>query len=127
MIPAELIEKTTRKTHGLADAVEQIRVKHVSGKISTVGLKTYEQGRKSFEGTARHLIWCDEEPPGDCYQEMKMRLLTTNGCIYTTFTPLRGMSDVVKSFLEPDSAAMRTVKFYVQAGWRDAPHLNEEA
>jgi phage terminase large subunit-like protein len=127
MIPAELIEKTTRKMHGLADAVEQIRVKHVSGKISTVGLKTYEQGRKSFEGTARHLIWCDEEPPGDCYQEMKMRLLTTNGCIYTTFTPLRGMSDVVKSFLEPDNAAMRAVKYYVQAGWGDAPHLNEEA
>jgi phage terminase large subunit-like protein len=95
--------------------------------VSTVGLKTYEQGRKSFEGTAKDWIWDDEEPPADVYDEQKMRLLTTNGCIYTTFTPLRGMSDVVKSFLEPDNDAMRAVKFYVQAGWRDAPHLNEEA
>lgn len=127
MIPSELIERTTRKSHGLADAVEQIYVKHVSGKTSTVGLKTYEQGRASFEGTAKHFVWCDEEPPADCYDEMKMRLLTTRGCIYTTFTPLRGVSAVVKSFTEPDNDEMRAVKFYVQAGWQDAPHLDEKA
>jgi hypothetical protein len=30
------------------------------------GLKSYEQGRQSFEGTAKHGIWDDEEPPDGC-------------------------------------------------------------
>ena len=35
---------------------------------------------------------------------------TTGGVLYTTFTPLAGSSDVVKSFLEPDSDEARVVK-----------------
>jgi phage terminase large subunit-like protein len=86
----------------------------------------YEQGRKSFEGTAKDFIWCDEEPPEACYTEMLMRTMTTKGIVYITFTPLQGMSEVVKGFLEPDNKAAAQYKFYVQAGWKDVPHLDED-
>ncbi len=70
------------------------------------------------------MIWCDEEPPADCYTEMLYRTLTTQGVVMTTFTPLQGMSEVVTGFLEPTEAA-RAHKCYIQAGWRDVPHLTE--
>lgn len=125
MIPAHLITHTTRRPHGLPGSLEQIWVKHVSGGVSTCGFKAYEQGRQSFEGTAKHGAWCDEEPPQDCYTEMLYRTMTTEGIVYTTFTPLQGMSDVVRGFLEPEREEAKTYKIMIQAGWDDVPHLAE--
>ena len=126
MIPGHLILHTTPRPHGMPDSLEGIWVRHISGGISKVALKTYEQGRKSFEGTSKHFIWCDEEPPEACYTEMVMRTLTTKGKVYVTFTPLQGMSEVVMGFLEPATEEAKHYKFYVQAGWKDVPHLDEE-
>lgn len=98
LIPGKLILGTTPKT-GIPDAVDTIKVKHVSGGISTCGLKSYKQGRDGFEGTEKHGIWLDEEPPLDIYGECLIRTATTNGIVYITFTPLEGMSETVMSFL----------------------------
>ena len=84
---------------GVADLVDTIKVRHKLGGWSELGLKSYQQGRGSFEGTARHLIWFDEEPPLDVYGEALIRTATTKGLIMLTFTPLEGLSDVVQSFL----------------------------
>src|SRR5215510_2646907 len=35
---------------GVADQLDIIKVKHVSGGISTIGLKTYQSGREKFQG-----------------------------------------------------------------------------
>jgi phage terminase large subunit-like protein len=124
MIPAHLII-TTQTARGLPGALEGAVVQHVSGGQSIVGLKTYEQGRQSFEGTAKHVIWNDEEPPADVYTEQLYRTITTKGIVLVTFTPLQGMSEVVTGFLEPASDAARQFKWFVQAGWQDVPHLDE--
>lgn len=84
---------------GVADLVDVIKVRHKAGGWSELGLKSYQQGRGSFEGTARHVIWFDEEPPMDVYGEALIRTATTKGLIMLTFTPLEGMSDVVQEFL----------------------------
>jgi phage terminase large subunit-like protein len=126
MIPGDLILHTTPRPHGMPNSKESIWVRHKSGGISKVALKTYEQGRKSFEGTAKHWIWCDEEPPEACYTEMLLRTMTTRGIVWVTFTPLQGMSEVVKGFLEPDNPAAGNYKYWVQAGWDHAPHLDED-
>nr|WP_255630931.1 terminase family protein [Novosphingobium sp. FKTRR1] len=107
MIPKDAIISATwkRGVDGLADVV---KVKHVSGGTSTIGLKSYDQGRRVFQGTAKHWIWLDEEPPADVYGEALIRLMTTKGLMLITFTPLLGLSDVVLSFLEAESAARET-------------------
>ena len=84
---------------GVSDLADTIRVRHVSGGWSVLGFKSYQQGRGSFEGTAQHGIWLDEEPPMDVYGECIIRTATTNGLVLLTFTPLAGMSDVVMSFM----------------------------
>lgn len=103
MIPGKLLGKPTWK-QGVADLVDTIKVKHVSGGWSTLGLKSYQQGRGSFEGTAQHGAWLDEEPPEDVYGEVLIRTATTNGLVMLTFTPLAGLSDVVLGFM-PGAAA----------------------
>lgn len=125
MIPSELVVDVSRRPHGLPGSLETIWVRHVTGGNSQLGLKMYEQGRRSFEGTAKHVIWCDEEPPEDCYTEMLYRTLTTQGITMVTFTPLQGMSAVVRGFLQPDSETAARHKVVIQAGWADVPHLEE--
>lgn len=98
MIPGECIGPTTRKT-GFPNAIETASIRHVSGKFSRLRFKSYVQGRKSFQGTEQDLIWLDEEPPEDVYNECLIRTMTTNGIVLTTFTPLEGITPVVLSFL----------------------------
>jgi phage terminase large subunit-like protein len=98
MIPKHLLRKIT-PAQGIPDAVKDIQIKHISGYLSNLSLKTYKAGRDSFEGTTRHVVWFDEEPPLDVYTEALMRTMTTQGLIMCTFTPLLGISDVVKEFL----------------------------
>lgn len=84
---------------GVQDLIDTIKIKHKSGGWSKLGLKSYQQGRGAFEGTAQHVIWDDEEPPLDVYGEQIIRTATTKGRLMLTFTPLEGMSEVVQQFL----------------------------
>jgi phage terminase large subunit-like protein len=126
MLPWEALATKPTTRQGVANALDTVWVHHKSGGYSQLGLKTYAQGRSSFEGTAKHVIWCDEEPPLDCYSEMLFRTPTVRGIIYTTFTPLQGMSDVVKSFVRPEKPESKQYKWFIQAGWDDVPHIDEE-
>jgi phage terminase large subunit-like protein len=98
LIPGKLIEGYTRRM-GVPDAIQSVGVKHVSGGISKIGLKSYDQKRKSFQGTAKEVIWLDEESSMEIYTECLLRTMTTEGLMILTFTPLLGISDVVKAFL----------------------------
>lgn len=98
LIPAEDIGTITWK-RGVADLIDTARIRSRFGGWSTLGLKSYEQGRGAFEGTAKHLIWDDEESPLPIYGEQRMRTMTTRGHMLLTFTPLEGMSEVVQAFL----------------------------
>lgn len=88
---------------GVSDLADTVHVKHVSGEWSEVGLKSYQQGRGSFEGTERHGIWLDEEPPLEVYSECLIRTATTNGMVYITFTPLEGTTGTVLMFINPEA------------------------
>lgn len=98
LIPVEDIGAITWK-RGVADFIDTAKVRHRAGGWSTIGLKSYEQGRGGFEGTEQDIIWDDEEPPQDIREEQGIRLMTTRGHLLSTFTPMEGMSVVVQEFL----------------------------
>lgn len=103
LIPPELILKTSPKA-GVPGAVGKVRVQHASGGVSVLGFKSYDQGRRAFQGTKRDFIWFDEEPPFSVYGEALMRTASTEpgkpgGLMICTFTPLEGMSETVLYFL----------------------------
>jgi phage terminase large subunit-like protein len=126
MIPGDLLLRRTVK-HGLADAFESVFVRHVSGGISTLQFKSYDQGREAFQGTRQHRIHLDEEPKLEIYTECLLRLLSTvpgepNGSLVLTETPLLGVSELMISYLpdlspEPDTAPT--------SGW-DLGEIDEE-
>lgn len=98
MIPAETIIKPVAKPN-VPEAIETVYIRHESGGESVLTLKSYEQGRESFQGSEKHVIWLDEECPRSVYTECLMRTMTTNGLIIVTFTPLLGMTELIKDFL----------------------------
>ena len=105
LIPSDTIEGDPVMRSGVTGGVDYARIKHVSGGMSVVGFKAFDQGRKTFQGTAKHLIWLDEESPRPVYDECMIRLATTNGLMMVTFTPLLGLSEVALMFL-PELAPM---------------------
>lgn len=102
LVPGDDIGAITWK-QGVQDLIDTIKVKHYTDGVfdgwSTLGIKSYQQGRGAFEGTEQDGIWLDEEPPLDIYGECLIRTATTDGLIYITFTPLDGMTPTALSFL----------------------------
>jgi phage terminase large subunit-like protein len=107
MIPKHLI---------VDNAVETIYVQHVEKEhgahcVSTLTLKSYDQRREAFQGTAQHVILLDEEVPQDIYTECLLRTMVLPGqenrpladremgIVMLTFTPLMGLTPVVLSFM----------------------------
>lgn len=125
MIPLDRIVHYTRRPHGLPGTIDTVWVKHITGGMAVIQFKAYEQGRKSFEGTAKQGVWCDEEPPEDVYIEALYRTTTTGGLVLVTFTPLQGMTKVVQGFIDADDEA-RKYKVWIGAGWDDVPHLDAD-
>jgi len=98
MLPGAALLKVTRR-QGIAEAVDQIYVRHVSGGTSVLTLKSYQEGRESCQGAGLDLVWLDEEAPSSIYDECLVRLMVNAGCIMSTFTPLKGLTDLVLRFL----------------------------
>lgn len=102
IIPKEdLLDKSMGR--GVTDGIDELQVQHydADGKkdgISRIVFKSYEQGRKTFQGDTIDWGWGDEESEkGEVYNEFLTRL-RGDGVIYTTFTPLFGPTDFVNSF-----------------------------
>ena len=107
------------------------KIQHKSGGTSQLRFKSYEQGRKTFQGAKIHVLHMDEEPPRDIYIEGLMRTMATDdkhyGMVLLTMTPLMGLTAMVQQFYEPlTEGCVSNNKFYIQASWQDNPHLIEE-
>ena len=100
LIPKDLIVGDPLPKSGIPKAFEEIKVRHVSGGVSRLKLRSYDQGRRIFQGSEEELIWFDEEVPEDVYSEGLIRTMTTNGLLIMTFTPLMGLTPLVVSFME---------------------------
>lgn len=98
-IPADLIIDVKR-AQGVADSIDMVSVKHISGGISRLYFKSYEKGRSKLQGETLDFAALDEEPPLDIYTEVLTRTNATKGIVWITFTPLLGMSEVVRMFLQ---------------------------
>ncbi len=86
--------------HGAGGALDKVRVKHVSGGISEITFKSYDQDRAKWQGETLDFVWCDEEPPLGHYVEAMARCIATDGLLFSTFTPLSGMLNVIPRFRE---------------------------
>ena len=103
LIPADKIISTTPRS-GVPDAVDTVSVKHSSGQTWRLAFKSYDQGRESFQASKVGVVLFDEEPPIQIYTEGLTRTMSTipgqpSGLVLCTFTPLKGLSGVVLSYM----------------------------
>lgn len=116
-----LIGKPTTRQAGVKDVVDKFEIRHKSGGISTCILKTYEQGWQKWQGTAPHVVWCDEEPDDYMiYSEAQTRVLSSGGIVLVTFTPLLGVTELVEHFQKGGPGI-----FLIGATWHDVDHLSQ--
>lgn len=133
-------ERDVSLARGVTDLYDTVLVKHYTNGVcdgkSILTFKTYEQGRKKWQGDAVDVIWCDEEPEEDVYVEALARIAPTRpdepgGIIDTTFTPLLGRSNVVLRFTDPsqEDIASGATKDRVMVSMTidDAQHISPEA
>lgn len=107
MIPGDDIIGKPAMARGGVEMIDSAAIRHVSGGASRLVLKSYEQGREAFQAAKVDVCWLDEEPPIAIYTEALTRLMATvpgeeNGIMMGTWTPLKGMSEVVMGFLGED-------------------------
>lgn len=120
-IPKEAIVDISN-SRGLAGSVDTIKVRHASGGLSQLSFKTYEKGREKWQGETLDFVWFDEEPPSDVYIEGLTRTMATGGMTFITFTPLLGMSEVVRRFLLEQPAGTYDVQMTIN----DVEHYTSE-
>tara|TARA_R100000664_G_scaffold20088_1_gene29306 strand:+ start:748 stop:2193 length:1446 start_codon:yes stop_codon:yes gene_type:complete len=119
-IPLNKIVETIRKP-GVPNAHSSALVRHKSGGNSQINFKAYEQGFEKFMGEAIDVVWLDEEPKQEIFSQCITRTADTNGIVYMTFTPERGMTSVVSSFLNE----LKPGQSLTTATWDDVEHLDE--
>jgi len=130
LIPGDDLVQMVKRMYGNG-SLDYITVKHVSGGLSRLGFKSYDQGRKAFQGTEKHVVWLDEESNEGIRAECALRLMTTDGLLMETYTPLRGLTPTVLVYLGadaeiPQDRVKRSADVaLVMAGWDDVPHLSE--
>jgi phage terminase large subunit-like protein len=122
LIPAEYIDfKSIKAKAGVADAIETVSVRHVSGRMSRLVFKSFDQGRAAFQGTEQDVILLDEEGGEDAidiFSECVTRVMTTKGIVMLTFTPLQGVTPLIKHIRESRIWCLNVT-------WADVPHLDE--
>jgi phage terminase large subunit-like protein len=103
MIPGDCLLEPQR-ARGTPNLLDNVTVRwggggDVQADISVLNFKSYVQGREKWQGPTLDGVWFDEEPPLNIYTEGLTRTQARGRFSQLTFTPLLGMSEVVRLFL----------------------------
>ena len=106
------------------DCWSYIKYKAADGTISEITFKSYDQGRKRFQGAGKQFIWFDEEPPRDIWEECTVREEAGRELrIVLTMTPVQGMTWVYEElYLATGNPDIKVLT----ASWDDNPWLPQE-
>lgn len=113
---------TWDRRQGVPNTLDNVVVTHKTGGNSVLEFKSYDQGRSKWQADTVDGVWFDEEPPEDVYTEGVTRTNATRGMVFITFTPLLGMSAVVKRFLLEKSQDRHVTTMTID----DAEHYTPE-
>jgi phage terminase large subunit-like protein len=110
------------RRQGVPNAVASITVKHVSGGTSVLQMTSYDQGRTKWQADTVDGVWFDEEPSLELFTEGLTRTNAAMGPILLTFTPMLGMSEVVRRFMVDRIPNTHVTSMTLE----DAPHFTPE-
>lgn len=94
------------------------------GKISFM---SYEQDPDKFQIVALDWVHFDEEPPKPIYDESRLRLLDSDGCMSISMTPVQQMEWLQDEVIEPALDGTLANWSVVDLDTRDNIHLSQRA
>jgi phage terminase large subunit-like protein len=120
-------------------------IRHISGGVSKLRFKSYEQREGAWQAETLDLIHLDEEPPPKIYSEAVTRTASTSpdhhGMILLSMTPLKGVTSLMLKYMQSvifddEGNEVETKKVaplevhnsrvYVLASHDDADHLTDK-
>ena len=116
--------------HTIAGAWDTVEIQHISGGISELKFKAFQQGETSFQGVKADFIHLDEVPNFKVYQEALIRTTSFDDektFLVVSMWPERGRDELIAHFLDHASEAeVKDGRFYITASWADNPYLKPE-
>lgn len=121
-IPKERIGKVTYRQCGVPNVVDTVKVTSDLGGESLIIFKSYEQGAAKFQGVQFDIAWLDEEPEDQTiFPEIQTRMMVRQGILLFSRTPLYGMTDMVRHFMEGGHGTT-----HINVGMDDCPHITKQ-
>lgn len=117
-IPRDLIDPKSIRTDG--PNVLAMEIWHSSGGKSKLYFSNYTQQVRHLQGFELDLVVLDEQPPDETFSELVVRTAQRNGQVLCSFTPLKGMSGLVRKFWDKVDGYT-----HVRVTWDDVPYENE--
>jgi phage terminase large subunit-like protein len=117
-IPRELIDEKSIRSDGAN--VLSIEIWHETGGKSKLYFSNYTQQVRHLQGFELDLVVLDEQPPDETFSELVTRTAARNGQVICSFTPLKGMSGLVRKFWDQIEGYS-----HVRVTWNDIPYENE--
>ena len=117
-IPKECIDEKSMRTDGAN--VLALEIWHETGGKSKLYFSNYTQQVRHLQGFELDLVVLDEQPPDEIFSELVVRTAQRNGQVLCSFTPLKGMSGLVRKFWDKIDGYT-----HVRVTWDDVPYVNE--
>lgn len=117
-VPRDLIDKKSIRTDGAN--IMAMEIKHVTGGKSKLYFANYTQQTKNLQGFELDLVVLDEQPPDEVFSELVVRTANRSGQVICSFTPLKGMSGLVRKFWDQVEGYC-----HIRVTWNDIPFENE--
>lgn len=117
-IPRECIDEKSIRADGAN--VLAIEVWHKTGGKSKLYFSNYTQQTRHLQGFELDLVVLDEQPPDETFSELVVRTAAREGQVICSFTPLKGLSGLVRKFWDEVDGYS-----HVRVTWDDIPYKNE--
>ncbi len=117
-IPRECIDDKSIRTDGAN--VLAIEIWHETGGKSKLYFSNYTQQVRHLQGFELDLVVLDEQPPDETFSELVVRTAARNGQVICSFTPLKGLSGLVRKFWDNVDGYS-----HIRVTWDDIPYENE--
>ena len=124
-IPQRCLTSVYGRSGAVTNLYDYRMIRHVSGGMSMLKFRFYAQGYEAWQGPPVHLVWFDEEPGEEVYNEGIARTIATQGHTLMTFTPKQGYTPVVNLY-DKDTDPDKSGRAMVQMNIYDALHLTDD-
>lgn len=117
-VPREKIDVKSIRADG--QNVLAIEIWHTSGGKSKLYFSNYTQQVRHLQGFELDLVLLDEQPPDEIFSELVVRTAAREGQVICSFTPLKGLSGLVRKFWDNIDGYC-----HIRVTWDDVPYKNE--